>query len=406
MAVEFHHATLANGLTIIAEADPEAHSAAVGMFVRTGARDEAPEVMGVSHFLEHMMFKGTAKRTAEDVNRDFDAIGARYNAYTSSEVTCFHAQVLPERLSEATEILADILRPALRDPDFESERGVILEEMAMYKDNPFWVLYEAVSEKRYGAHPLGHRVLGTPDTVGSMTPAQMRAYFEQRYSADNAVLALAGAVDFEKSVEELESLCGGWATTKPQRDHGEVASTGGEVTLTDERINRAYMIALSPAPGIQDERRYAARMLSSVLGAPANSRLHWALIETGIAEEAEAAYDAHDHAGDMFVYASCAPDRLAQVREIMDREIGGLVESLTEKDLELLRNRIATAATLAGERPEGRMQRIGRLWTYLRGWTSLEEELGMINAVTLDDLRAVFEEFPFEPRTVGTLTPA
>jgi len=154
MPVEFKQATLDNGLTIIAETDPAAHTASCGFFVKTGARDEASAVMGVSHFLEHMMFKGTERRTPDDVNREFDEIGARYNAFTSAEMTAFHAQVLPEALPQATDILADILRPALRESDFTDEKGVILEEIAMYKDEPFWTLYEELTARRYGAHPL------------------------------------------------------------------------------------------------------------------------------------------------------------------------------------------------------------------------------------------------------------
>ena len=161
MPVEFKHARLDNGLTIIAEVDPSAHSAAVGYFVRTGARDEPTPQMGVSHFLEHMMFKGTDKRSAERLNQDFDRLGARNNAYTSAELTCFHATVTPDRLTDVNDVLADMMRPALRDDDFTTEKGVILEEIAMYDDNPFWVLYEHAMEKFYGKHPIGHRVLGT-----------------------------------------------------------------------------------------------------------------------------------------------------------------------------------------------------------------------------------------------------
>src|SRR5690606_38952834 len=139
----FQHATLPNGLTVIAEVDPEAHTAAAGFFVKTGARDEASPLMGVSHFLEHMMFKGTDQRSAEELNRQFDLIGARNNAYTTSELTCFYASVLPERLlgaGGAVDLLADMMRPALREEDFDTEKKVILEEIAMYEDNPFWVL--------------------------------------------------------------------------------------------------------------------------------------------------------------------------------------------------------------------------------------------------------------------------
>ena len=141
MSVTFHQARLENGLVIIGEQDPNAHTTAGGFWVSTGARDERPELMGISHFLEHMMFKGTDKRSAEDVNRDFDAVGAVNNAFTSSEMTAYWAHVLPEKMDDTIEILADILRPSLRQDDFTSEKQVILEEIAMYDDQPFWVVY-------------------------------------------------------------------------------------------------------------------------------------------------------------------------------------------------------------------------------------------------------------------------
>jgi len=321
MPVTFEKATLDNGLTIIGEIDRDAHTSAAGFFVKTGARDEASDVMGVSHFLEHMMFKGTEKRSADDVNREFDEIGASYNAYTSHEMTVFYASVLPERLENVVDILSDILRPALREEDFNTEKNVILEEIAMYKDHPFWVLYEKVMDEHYSPHPLSHRVLGTDETVSNLQRDQMQAYFDHRYSADNTVVALAGNLDFDETVKWFESHCGHWSRTGVVRDAATPTARGSDVRITDANVSRAYMLALTPAPSIQDERRYAAMMLAKVLGDPDNSLLHWALIETGLAEEAQAAYDGRDNVGDFYVYASCDPSRADEVWGAVDSEI-------------------------------------------------------------------------------------
>jgi len=406
MPPTFHHATLPNGLTVIAEPDPDSHTSACGFFVKTGARDELAPVMGVSHFLEHMMFKGTAKRSADDVNREFDELGASYNAFTTTEMTAFYASVLPEFLPRATDILADILRPALRSEDFDTEKGVILEEIAMYKDNPFWVLYEKAMESYYAPHPLGFRVLGTEDTINALKRDQMQAYFDHRYSADNTVVALAGRLDFDAVLDQLNTLCGKWQRTGAVRSPDQPAPKEHSFTVKDDKVTRAYMLAVSPAPAAQDERRYAAMMLAKVLGDPDNSRLHWALIEPGLAEEAQAVYDGHDACGDFYIYASGDPDRADEIWSVVEREVDNLVASLTDDDLERLRNRLATAVTLAGERPGGRMQRLGRQWMYHARYRSLEEELARINAVKLTDLRALAEEFPFRPRTTGRLIPA
>ena len=163
---------------------------------------------------------------------------------------------------------------------------------------------------------------------------------------------------------------------------------------------------ITPGPSSTDPRRYAASMLGQVLGGGDNSRLHWALVEPGTAEEAVAAYDPRDGCGDYYVYASCDPERADEVWSVVEAQIDGLVASLKPDDLERLRNKLATSVTLAGERPAGRMQRLGRLWTYERAYRPLEEELTAINAVTLDDLRAVYAAFPFRPRTVGRMLPA
>mgnify|MGYP000673696999 CR=1 FL=1 len=414
MDVTFKQARLANGLTIIAEVDAAAHSAAIGYFVKTGARDEETPVMGVSHFLEHMMFKGTPTRTAEQINKDFDRIGARNNAYTSHEMTCFHATVLPESLlgkGGANEILADMLRPALRQLDFDTEKNVILEEIAMYEDNPFWVLYERAMQERYTAsaglpvHPLGHRVLGTKESITNLASGQMREYFERRYSPDNTVVALAGRLDFEGACAEIDGMCGGWGRTGATRTPGGPKAADRDFTMRDAKINRAYMLSTWDAPGATDERRYAASLLAQVLGGPDNSRFHWALIETGLAENADAAFEPRDGCGDMFVFASCDPERGGEVFSIIERELNGLADSLREDDLEKIRCKAATGVTVAGERSGGRMQRLGRQWTYQGSYTTLEEELERINRVTVADLRGVIRDFPMRPRTLGWSLP-
>ncbi len=405
MAIEFKKHILDNGLTIIAEVDDAAQTSAAGFFVHTGARDEPREIMGVSHFLEHMMFKGTEDLSAEDINRGFDEIGARNNAYTSHEMTVFYAQVLPERLGRATDLLGRMMRPALRQDDFDTEKEVILEEIAMYADNPFWVLYEAVSERHFGSHAMGYRVLGTPESVRELQRDQMQEYFDQRYSGDNTTVALGGKLDFDRAVEQIEELCGGWSATRPGRDTSRPPISGQRLDSTKDTVNRGYALALADAPAMDDDRRYAAGLLAHLLGGSDNSRLHWALIETGIAEEAQAAFDPHDGTGQYFVYASGDPDRLEEIWSVVEREIAGLGEGISEDDLERVKAKAETSATISGERPGDRMQRLGRLWVSLGEYLSLDDELAALQRVSVQDVRDVFEAFSFSPRTLGTLTP-
>lgn len=406
MGIEFKHRVLPNGLTVIAEVDPSAHSAAAGYFVRTGARDEPTPLMGVSHFLEHMMFKGTDTISAEQLNETFDDLGARHNAYTSSEVTCFYAHVLPDVMDEAVGLLSRMMRPALRKDDFDTEKNVILEEIAMYADNPFWVLYEECMDRYYRPHALGHRVLGTNESIKALTRDQMAGYFEERYAPDNMVLSLAGRVDFDRMCGLAESVCGDWKPTGAERDMGTPGANAETFRLTDESHSRGYLLGVAPGPAQDDDRRHAASILAKVLGGGGNSRLHWALVEEGIAEEAMAEFSPNDGCGTFLVYASGEPDRLETFAEVINREISGLLETITETDLERIRNRILTAETTAGEKPEGRMQRLGRRWSAVGEYTPLEEKLAKINAVTLEDLAAVAGAFDPTPRLIGTLAPS
>ncbi len=405
MSVEFKQAVLPNGMTVLAECDPTAHTSAVGFFVKTGARDEPRQVMGVSHFLEHMMFKGSERRNAEAVNRDFDRIGAQHNAFTSAEATVFHAHVLPEHLPAATDVLADIMRPALRQADFDEEKGVILEEIAMYDDNPFWVLWEHANERYFGAHPLGHRVLGTRESVKALTRDQMQAYFDQRYSADNTVVAAAGAVDFDALVKQVGSLCGHWKRTGAVRHHPAFHHHEERMHLPLKQASRAYLALLWPGPGQNDPRRYAMAMLAQILGDTEGSRLYWALVEPGLAEEAQAQYEGHDGVGECVAYAACSPDDADRVEEIMRAELARLPDTLTDTELSNARAKVATAVVTAGERPAGRMRRLGMLWLYRGAYASLEDELAEINRLTTADLRRVAHDFPLRPAMAARVVP-
>ena len=405
MAYTFHQATLANGLTIVAEVDPLAHSAAAGFFVKTGARDEATPVMGVSHFLEHMMFKGTGDITAEELNQRFDAMGAKNNAYTSNEITCFYAHLLPELAGEGLALLSRMMRPALRQSDFDTEKGVILEEIAMYDDNPFFILYEAVLEKHFGAHTLSHRVLGTNQSVTNLTRDQMQSYFDNRYSADNTVVALAGKVDFQSAVAQIDALCGSWRKTSASRNNASPKLAGEEFTMRSEKVNRGYLLAMCPAPAFDDDRRYAAGLVSQVLGMPDNSLLHWALIEPGLAEDAQAVYDGNDGSGQCFVFAACDPERIDEVWEVTQQAMQSVRDSLKQEDLDRLLAKTVTGATISGERPHDRMHRLGRVFTYLWKYWPLEEELDRLSRVSLADMRAYCDAFPLKPVTVGRLLP-
>ena len=257
MALTFHHHRLDNGLEVIAESNPDAHSMAVGFYVNTGSRDEAPNLNGVSHFLEHMMFKGSEKYSWEDVNRIFDEIGANYNAYTSQENTAYYANVLPEFAERAIEHLSHLLRPAIRTADFETEKKVILEEIAMYLDDPGHRIYESLMATHFGKHPLSMSVLGSAESIKRLKRDEMAAYFSRRYGPGNTTLAATGKVDFAKVVELAEKYCGSWKPAAAPRKQGKAKYQRHKKILTDRKLNRQYTMGMTPGPSAQDERRFA-----------------------------------------------------------------------------------------------------------------------------------------------------
>ncbi|WP_428388312.1 M16 family metallopeptidase [Mucisphaera sp.] len=407
MSIRFEQTRLDHGLQVVTERWPSAYTSAIGFFVRAGARDETAEQMGVSHFLEHMMFKGTATRTAEDVNRGFDELGANYNAYTSHEQTVYYAHVLPEHLDEVTALFADMLRPALREDDFEMEKKVILEEIGMYDDRPDWRLHHALLERYYGNHPMGYRVLGTGETVSGLTAEAMRGYFETRYASDQVVVAAAGKVDHQHVVERVAALTAHW---EARGANGRVAArpdaaVGEPETLADEKAARHYTAFVCPAPSLQDERRYAAKILADIVGDGEGSRLFWALVDPGLAEDADLSYDPHTDGGVFMAYASCPPGDSDRVESILLDTLRRAAEGLDEDELTRAKNKLATSATLQAERPSGRMHAIGSRWLTMGSYSAARDELERLMAVTKADVLSLLEAFSIEPRAWVRLTP-
>jgi len=405
VSTRFQETTLSNGLRIAAELTPTAASAAVGMFVRTGTRDEPRELMGVSHFLEHMMFKGSQTRRADEVNEAFDRIGARNNAFTSHELTAYHAHTVPEHTLDALGLVADLLRPALRQEDFDQERGVILEEIAMYEDNPFWTIYERVQEAYFGDHPLGFRVLGTPESIQALQCESMRKYFDERYAPSNTVVAAAGNIDFDALVRRADMESALWKSRGVARTYRPHTPRESRFTFSDKRATRAYMMFAWPGPDQADQRRYAAAMCAYILGGQDGSRLYWSLIEPGIAVHATTEHQGHDRVGQVIGAVVCAGDDAERASDIFIKECAALRDSLTDADLMRARSMVATAVALAGESPSGRMRRLGMKLSTTGEYRSLEDELRNIQALTLKDLREYLDAFPAVPIVSGSVLP-
>jgi len=402
--IQFHSTQLANGLTIIGEVNPKSVSAALGFFVRTGARDESADVAGVSHFLEHMMFKGTAKRTALDIGFDFGAIGAQSNAYTSEENTVYYAAVLPEYFSEAFEILSDMLRPTLDVGEFTTEKNVILEEIALYQDRPHFVLFESALKAHFGEHPAGNSVLGSTASVGGLPVEKMREYFARRYSPSNMVLVAAGNYDWPSFVAAAEAATKDWKVYTCSRDTRPHQPVGKSHTIYKEDLQVAHACLVANGPSARDEERFAAHILACIIGDHSGSKAYWELIDKGLAESASIDIDEMDGTGAILGYVSSEPERLDEVTAILTRIMEQALD-FTDEDLERAKTKTATRIVLSGESSMRRLMSIGNDWIYREEYLPLDEELAKIKAVGRNEIERLAAKYPFKPSTVVKLLP-
>jgi predicted Zn-dependent peptidase len=404
--MQFHHTVLDNGLHVIAELNDQARSVAAGFFVKTGSRDESPELSGVSHFLEHMVFKGTPRRDALAVNRDFDRVGAKHNAQTSEEDTLYHVTCLPEYLDRAFEVLSDILRPTLRAEDFETEKKVIIEEIRMYQDMPMSVAYDAAKAAHFGPHPLGRSIVGTVESIEGLTVEQMRAYYDRRYTAENIVLAFAGHVGWEQLLALAKTHCGHWPGGAAGREVIVPRGTGAFQAILRPEDQQQTVIGAVDGPALESDDRYAALLLATIVGDSTGSRLYWALIDPGYADGAELSYQDYNQAGAFFTFLSCEPaaaqenlGRIAEVYRTMQ------ADGPTAEELSQAKNKFLARSVLRSERPMGRLASLGFHWIYRRAYLTVADEIEAFSRVTLDDLRRILDRWPLWPMTIVSVGP-
>jgi len=410
--LRFDRATLDNGLEMIGEYNENARSMATGFFVRTGARDETPEIMGASHFLEHMMFKGTDRRTPEDVNREFDEMGAQYNAFTSEENTVYYGAVLPEFQPRVIDLLSDMMRPSLRDEDFHMEKNVILEEIALYKDRPQFRLFDRARQVFFGDHPLGHQVLGTEQTIRDLTRDQMNEYFALRYAPNNLCFTLAGNYDWEAAKASVERQCGSWATAETRRAFPERSFETGREFIKDEKLQMVHIALVAPGFSAQDERRHAGNLVAESIGGSKGSRLYWALVDPGLADTAHVYLDTEDQSGEFIVYLSALPQKAQEVLDIARRILTEVQDcganskfALTQEELSRAQRKLASGMVVGGETPFGRLVPVGFDWVYRGEVRTLNEHVDDLLNVTLEQTHAVLEQRPFDAWTMVALGP-
>ena len=401
--MNFHKQILDNGVTVIAELNPNVHSVAVSFFVKTGARDETEDVSGVSHFLEHMVFKGTETRTAEDVNRLFDEMGAQYNASTSEEITLFYAAILPEFLPQTFDLLADILFPSLRDDDFDMEKKVILEEIGMYEDMPSFTAYETGMSAHFKGHTLGQSILGSSESVQNLTADQMRAYHKEQYKAGNIVIAVAGCAKWEDVLDLAKKHCSDWTPGGGNRHTIEATPTTDTVILEKPTSLQEHIMQMAAAPPAKSELRFAADLVATIIGDDSGSRMYWEIVDPGHAESAELGFNEYDGSGTYLTYLSCEPkqvsenlDRIAKIYDEVNKN------GVTEEELAQAKSKISSRIVLRSERPMGRLSSLGSNWVYREEYQSVQEELDILKSITPAHVKKLLAAYPLaQTTTVG-----
>jgi predicted Zn-dependent peptidase len=385
------------GLRVVTEAVPSVRSVALGLWVRTGSRDEAPKEAGVSHFLEHLLFKGTERHSAIEISELFDGMGAATNAATSKESTHLHARFLDEHTDEAFQLLSEMLvAPSLPPDEVDSEREVVLEEIAMYEDEPQDRVHDVLARAVHGDHPLGRRVLGDAAVIGSIPVPEIARYHDARYTRSNIVVAAAGHVDHDRIVE-LAQVHLGAPAGEPNliQDDGD-ANGASPRFLFQPKETEQYHICFG-GPGIDrgDERRFALAVLDAIFGGSTSSRLFREVREKrGLAYAVGSYTEQYADTGMVAMYLGTRGDNVGEACEIIGRELGSLRDKgIAAAELERAKEHVKGRMVLSLESTAARMTRIARSMLFDVPLLSLDQMLERVEQVTADDVDALAADF-------------
>src|SRR3954452_23620516 len=389
---------LPRGLRIITESIPSTRSASLGVWVGIGSRDETPAMSGASHFLEHLLFKGTHKRTALQISAEIEAVGGETNAFTTKEYTCYYARVLDEDLPLAVDVLCDAVADSLLEPaDVEIERGVILEEIAMHEDEPSDEVHDIFTEAIFGDHPLGRLISGTEESITSMTRSQINGFYRRRYTAPQIVVAAAGNLEHATVVRLVRKALAGTALDAPAADPAgprakkRVRHQKAHTVVRNRDTEQAHVVLGGVGIGRLDERRFALGVLNNVLGGGMSSRLFQEIREKrGLAYSVYSYAGQYADAGLFGVYAGCAPGKVEEVLDLTRAELERMAASgITAEEIARGKGMVKGSFVLGLEDTGSRMSRIAKSELLYGDLMSVDELLSRIEAVTADDVSKV-----------------
>ncbi|CAM5476699.1 Insulinase family protein OS=Streptomyces rimosus subsp. rimosus (strain ATCC / DSM 40260 /JCM 4667 / NRRL 2234) OX=1265868 GN=SRIM_030135 PE=3 SV=1 [Streptomyces rimosus subsp. rimosus] len=388
---------LPGGLRVVTETLPSVRSVTFGIWAHVGSRDETPSLNGATHYLEHLLFKGTRKRSALDISAAIDEVGGEMNAFTAKEYTCYYARVLDTDLPLAIDVVCDMLTGSLIEPeDVEAERGVILEEIAMTEDDPGDCVHDLFAHTMLGDTPLGRPVLGSVDTVNALTPERIRRFYKKHYDPTRLVVAAAGNVDHAKVVrmvraafEKAGALDRTDATPTAPRDGSRRIRTAGRVELLNRKSEQAHVILGVPGLARTDERRWAMGVLNTALGGGMSSRLFQEVREKrGLAYSVYSYTSGYADCGLFGVYAGCRPSQVDDVLKICRDQLDQVAsEGLTDDEIRRAIGQLRGSTVLGLEDTGALMNRIGKSELCWGAQMSVDDMLARIAAVTPDEVR-------------------
>ena len=399
---------LTSGLRVVTESLPTARSITIGAWVGSGARDEAPAQSGASHFLEHLLFKGTERRSAREIAEAVESVGGEMNAFTTHEQTVFYVRLPDTQLELAIDILADVLwSPAFRVTDVDSERQVILEEIGMRDDTPDDLVHDLFTRAHFPDHPLGREVLGTEETIEGMSRDGIARYHNAHYEPANIVLAAAGNLTHERIVGLIESRVPSAMPARPAREHAEPAPPSPLAVVHRATEQAHVMLGMRSIPAL-DTDRDALNVVNHALGGGMASRLFQEVRELrGLAYSVYSYRAAYDDSGFLAVYAGTAPERVQETLDVIETELARLVrEGLPAAELDAAKGHITGSLAMSLETSASRMRRLGRSELVEGEIPTLDEVIARIEAVTADDARRVIDRvFAGAHRTLAVVGP-
>ncbi len=400
---EIEMTTLDNGVRVITEAMPHVRSVSVGIWIATGSRRETPEQNGISHFIEHMLFKGTTRRSAEDIARSVDSIGGNLDAFTAKELVCFNTKVLDEHLSLAFDVLADlVLHPLFRTEDIEKEKGVILEELKMEADSPDYLVHEIFSSNFWKDHPLGKPILGTRETVKRFDRDMIDSYYRSVYAPANLIVTAAGNLTHERLVslvkEHFESLDRDGTVTPDQPP-----ATHARITLRNKKaLEQVHLCLGVPSYPLPHEERFACYVLNTLLGGGMSSRLFQNIRERqGLAYAVFSELNPYRDTGCLSIYAGTSVESARKVVESITREFRQLKEErVSDDELRRAKDHLKGSLMLSLESTSSRMSNLARQEMYFGRFFTLDELVESIEVVTAEDVQRIARTF-FDSRQIA-----